>query len=101
MMKPFRLLAATVAAALVAVSASASAQTFSGNEPTLQRIWRLGMTDSSRVQWLALRLLDSLGPRLTATPGMERSQDWMVKMYTAWGIDAKKEQYGTWRAWRR
>ncbi|HKS07839.1 MAG TPA: M28 family peptidase, partial [Gemmatimonadaceae bacterium] len=100
MMKPFRLLVATGAAALVAVSASASAQTFSGNEPTLQRIWRLGI-DSSRVEWLAQRLLDSLGPRLTASPGMDRAQDWMVKMYSSWGIESRKEQYGTWRSWRR
>jgi carboxypeptidase Q len=102
MMKPFRLLlAATGAAALAAgVSAGASAQTFSGSEPALQRIWRMGI-DSSRVEWLAQRLLDSLGPRLTASPGMERAQDWMVKMYASWGIESRKEQYGTWRAWRR
>ena len=97
-MKPLRIFAAMV---FVAASTVAGAQTFARNDAALQRIWRLGMTDSSRVQWLALRLLDSLGPRLTATPLMERSQDWMVRMYTQWGIDAKKEPYGTWRAWRR
>ena len=24
-----------------------------------------------------------------------------MKMYRSWGIDAKREQYGTWRGWRR
>ena len=25
----------------------------------------------------------------------------MIKNYKAWGIDARREQYGTWRGWRR
>jgi hypothetical protein len=93
-----RKLSGTVA--LIVLSTSVSAQTFTTRDPALERIWRLGI-DSSRVEWLAQRLLDSLGPRLTATPLMERSQDWMVRMYTQWGIEARKEQYGTWRGWRR
>jgi hypothetical protein len=75
---------------------SASAQT----DPVIQRIWRLGM-DSSRVEFLAARLFDSIGPRLTGTPNMRSAQQWLVKNYTSWGIDAKVEQYGTWRGWRR
>lgn len=100
-MKFTRIVTAGAALALSFAAPAARAQTFATPDPNLERIWRLGMTDSSRVQWLAQRLLDSIGPRLTATPGMERAQDWLVKMYTSWGIDAKKEQYGTWRAWRR
>src|SRR5207247_8135841 len=50
---------------------------------------------------LAQVLFDSLGPRLTASPGMTAAQNWLVATYTAWGITARKEQYGTWRSWRR
>ena len=36
----------------------------------LRRIWQLGM-DSSQVMALSQVLLDSIGPRLTGTPGIE------------------------------
>jgi carboxypeptidase Q len=95
-----RRFAFAAAAAVILPASNARAQTFAKPEPALERIWRLGM-DSSQVQWLALRLLDSIGPRLTASPGMNRAQDWIVGMYKSWGVDARKEQYGTWRGWRR
>ncbi|HEY7686640.1 MAG TPA: M28 family peptidase [Gemmatimonadales bacterium] len=95
-----------VAFALAVPVFSASGQTFtqpSGftvENPVLRRLWALGM-DSSKAQPLAQVLLDSLGPRLTASPSMEAAQDWLVQTYTAWGITARKERYGTWRGWRR
>ena len=46
-------------------------------------------------------LFDSIGPRLTGTPQGTQASDWVMKMYRSWGIDAKREQYGTWRGWRR
>jgi carboxypeptidase Q len=70
------------------------------NDPNLQRIWRLGM-DSSHVQSLAHTLFDSIGPRLTGSPGIREASDWVIGMYKSWGIDARREQYGTWRGWRR
>ncbi|HET7024955.1 MAG TPA: M20/M25/M40 family metallo-hydrolase [Gemmatimonadales bacterium] len=70
------------------------------NDPVLKRIWNIGM-DSSQTDFLARTLFDSLGPRLTGSPDQKRANDWLVKMYTSWGIDAKNEQYGTWRGWRR
>jgi len=66
----------------------------------LRRIWAVGM-DSSQLSRLGQTLMDSLGPRLTATPGMEAAQSWLVATYAAWGIPARKERYGTWRGWRR
>lgn len=93
----------TVAASLVlaAVSARASrAQTFPTDDPVIKRIWAIGM-DSSRVQKLAQVLFDSIGPRLTGTPDAKRGNDWLVKTYASWGIDATNEQWGTWRSWRR
>ena len=70
------------------------------SDPTMQRIWQLGM-DSSRVQVLAQALLDSIGPRLTGSPGIRSASDWVINNYRAWGIETKREQYGTWRGWRR
>jgi hypothetical protein len=77
-----------------------SAQQFPTNDPALQRIWRLGM-DSSQVQSLSQTLFDSIGPRLTGSPGLRNASDWVIGKYKSWGIDAKREQYGTWRGWQR
>jgi hypothetical protein len=78
----------------------ASAQTFSTNDQVLRRIWRLGM-DSSQTWTLAQTLTDSIGPRLTGTPQQKAGNDWLVAIYQRWGIQARQEQYGTWRGWRR
>ena len=32
---------------------------------------------------------------------MTAAQNWLLTTYTGWGITARKEQYGTWRSWRR
>ena len=29
------------------------------------------------------------------------ASDWAINQYKSWGIDAKRENYGTWRGWRR
>ena len=71
-----------------------------GADATIQRIWRLGM-DSSQVQPLSQALFDSIGPRLTGSPGIRSASDWVIGKYKSWGIDAKREEYGTWRGWRR
>lgn len=68
--------------------------------PVLRRIWSLGM-DSSQASRFAQVLLDSIGPRLTASPGIEAGQDWLVRTYEQLGISARKDRYGTWRGWRR
>jgi hypothetical protein len=57
--------------------------------------------DSSQTMHLAQVLFDSIGPRLTGSPDQKRGNDWLVATYKSWGIDAKNEQYGTWRGWRR
>jgi hypothetical protein len=83
------------------MAAPLAAQTsFPTNDPVIQRIWRLGM-DSSHVQSLAQTLFDSVGPRLTGSPGLRSASDWIINEYKSWGIDARREQYGTWRGWRR
>lgn len=95
-----RRLSAAGALAL-AFSSTLGAQTrFPTNDPNLQRIWRLGM-DSSQVQALSQTLFDSIGPRLTGSPGLTAASDWVMKMYKSWGIETRREQYGTWRGWKR
>ncbi|HEX6057750.1 MAG TPA: M20/M25/M40 family metallo-hydrolase [Gemmatimonadaceae bacterium] len=91
---------ALAASLVLAVAPVASAQTFGTDDPTLRRIWTLGM-DSSRLEPLAQVLLDSIGPRLTGSPGMESASRWVVAQYRSWGIPARTERYGTWRGWRR
>ncbi|NUR21067.1 MAG: M20/M25/M40 family metallo-hydrolase [Gemmatimonadaceae bacterium] len=89
------------AVALTCVAASAArAQTFATNDPVLRRIWTIGM-DSSRTYDLAQALTDSIGPRLTGTPQQKAGNDWLVATYKSWGVDARNEQYGSWRGWRR
>ena len=92
--------ASLAAAVLLILSASASAQSFPTNDPVLRRIWSVGM-DSSQTMPLAQALLDSVGPRLTGTPGQKAGNEWLLGKYRSWGITARAEQYGTWRGWRR
>ncbi|MEP6692424.1 MAG: M28 family peptidase [Gemmatimonadaceae bacterium] len=89
------------AACLLAVAGSSlGAQTFAVADPILQKIWTEGM-QSSQMYSLAQALMDSIGPRLTGSPAIKSGNDWLVARYTSWGIDAKNEQYGTWKSWRR
>jgi carboxypeptidase Q len=90
-----------IAIALGIVPRQASrAQTFPTDDPIIKRIWAVGM-DSSQTMHLAQVLFDSIGPRLTGTPDQKRGNDWLVQTYKSLGIDARNEQYGTWRGWRR
>jgi carboxypeptidase Q len=89
---------ALAAAALAA--APLPAQEWTTNDPVLRAIWEEG-TQRSQLEPLAQALMDSLGPRLTASPGMMAAQDWLVHTYGQWGIQARNERYGTWRGWRR
>ncbi len=89
-----------ILAALAASAATAGAQGASAVDPAIQRIWTLGM-DSSQAPRLAQQLLDSLGPRLLGSPDMARAQDWAIKTLGGWGIEARREVFGTWRGWRR
>ncbi len=56
---------------------------------------------NSQLEALAHELLDVIGPRLVGTPQMKKAHDWTVETYKKWGIEAKNEQWGTWRGWER
>ncbi|MEX2177539.1 MAG: M20/M25/M40 family metallo-hydrolase [Gemmatimonadaceae bacterium] len=77
-----------------------SAQAFATNDPVLRRLWTLGM-DSSQTWPLMQALLDSVGPRLTGSPGQAAGNEWLLAKYRSWGIPARAERYGTWMGWRR
>jgi hypothetical protein len=93
-------LAAVAFAASAAHAQQAVPLTFPTDDPVIKRIWAVGM-DSSKTEPLAHTLFDSIGPRLTGSPGFKSASDWVVKTYKSWGIDARQEQYGTWRGWKR
>ncbi len=86
--------------AFLAPVTSAWGQGFSSNDPIIKRIWAMGM-DSSQVGTLAQVLDDSIGPRLTGSPGIKAGNDWLVKTYAGWGIGAENVRYGTWKGWKR
>ena len=83
-------------ALLLSPAPAAWAQSFPSNDPVIKQIWAMGM-DSSQVGRLAQVLTDSIGPRLTGSPGMKAGNDWLVATYKGWGIDAENVQYGTWK----
>ena len=76
------------------------AQRLATEDPVLQGIWEQAI-DNSHFERLAQSLLDSIGPRVTASPGMEMAQDWAVQVLRSWGVEARTESYGTWEGWNR
>lgn len=69
-------------------------------DPILAAIDSVAIEDS-RVEELAQALTDSIGPRLTGTPGMQAANEWVAERYREWGIGVRIEPYGTWPGWRR
>ncbi|HKW47165.1 MAG TPA: M20/M25/M40 family metallo-hydrolase [Gemmatimonadaceae bacterium] len=86
--------------ALLAPSHAVFAQDNPTGDPVVQRIYDEGMR-RSQASHLAQVLLDSIGPRLTGSTANRAANDWLLRTYKSWGIDAKNEQYGTWRDWTR
>lgn len=109
-LNPARRLTRTLAFSLLILSATvASAQSRGGFgpggpqqavDPLVQSIVKEG-TENSQLEKLAHELLDVVGPRLVGTPQMKQANDWAVAKYTGWGISARNEQWGEWRAWER
>lgn len=69
-------------------------------DPTLLKIVAEGM-ERSQAAALAQVLTDSIGPRLTASPGFQSAAEWLRRKYTEWGIATRTTQYGTFPGWRR
>ncbi len=92
--------AAVAIAATAVASRTVSAQDNPTGDPVVQRIYDQGM-HHSQASTLAQVLMDSIGPRLTGSPANRAANEWLLRTYKSWGIDAKNEQYGTWRDWTR
>jgi hypothetical protein len=83
----------------ICLTSVVSAQTFRSDDQVIRRMWRLGM-DSSHTERLAQVLMDSIGPRLSGSPGFEAAGTWLERTYQGYGITVRRERYGTWRGWR-
>jgi hypothetical protein len=59
------------------------------------------VNDNSQLKKMAHELLDKIGPRLVGTPNMQQANEWAVKTYKNWGINARNEKWGEWRGWER
>ena len=97
MATPFRLL---FLVALSVLPVTARTQNFRSADPVIRRMWQVGMQES-QTERLAQVLMDSIGPRLSGTPGFHSAVDWLEGIYKSWGITARRERYGTWRGWRQ
>lgn len=84
---------------LLTVPEMVAAQGFPTNEPVIKRMWEVGM-DSSQVEDLMHVLVDQIGPRIAGSEELEQAQDWLLETYADWGVDARREEYGTWTRWQ-
>ena len=57
--------------------------------------------ENSHIYTLAQTLADSIGPRLPGSPDFDAGADWVLKLFQEWGMEGRKEEYGTWKAWER
>jgi carboxypeptidase Q len=99
-MRPNLLISSLATLAAISSAPRLAAQDNPTGDPVVQRIYDEGMR-RSQVARLAQVLMDSIGPRLTGSPANRAANDWLLSTYKAWGVDAKNEQYGTWRDWTR
>jgi carboxypeptidase Q len=79
---------------------ASTAVTAQSKDPVLKNIIDEA-NNNSQLKSLAHEIFDVVGPRLVGTPNMKNANDLIVKMYKEWGIEAKNEQWGTWRGWER
>jgi carboxypeptidase Q len=84
----------------LAAPEAASAQTFPTGDPVIQALWNEGMNEeNSKLRELGHALIDSIGPRLSGSPGFQQSVEWADNMLAGWGIETRRHEYGTWVSW--
>ena len=88
----------TVAAMSLTLIQVASAQRIRTDDPVIRQMWTLGM-EESQTEDLAQVLTDFIGPRLAGSHELDAAADWAVDKFGEWGVNARKEQYGTWNGW--
>ncbi len=94
--------AASTAASLTSPAATTQQSPTPAKDPNdpIERIKDEGMNRSQVMQTLSY-LSDVIGPRLTASPGMKRSNEWTRDQLTKWGLqNAHLEAWGPFgRGW--
>ncbi len=88
------------AAVLGLAPCTISAQTFRAADPVIRRMWQVGMSES-QLERMAQVLIDSIGPRLSGSPGFTNATNWLERTYMGFGIPVRQERYGTWRGWQQ
>lgn len=58
-------------------------------------------TENSQLKRMSHELMDGVGPRLVGSTKMVQASDWAIAQYKQYGIEARRENYGTWRGWDR
>jgi hypothetical protein len=58
-------------------------------------------TENSQLMRMSHELMDGVGPRLVGSSKMVKASDWAIEQYKQYGIEARRENYGTWRGWDR
>src|SRR5262245_28278016 len=91
---------ATGATALVFIGSALPAQTFRRDDAVMRRLWAEGITNSHAAAYAQV-LADSIGPRLSGSPGYSAAGDWLQSVYRQLGVESRREQYGTWRGWQQ
>jgi hypothetical protein len=86
--------------AVALLAAPLAAQDFPTGDTLIKKIYDEGMHRSQAWRFGQV-LMDSIGPRLTGSPGARSANEWIVNTYAAMGISAKNEPWGTWRDWTR
>jgi hypothetical protein len=77
-----------------------AAQNFPTDDAVIEGIWNEGM-ENSQAWTIGQAMLDSIGPRLTGTPAVDRANRWAQAVMSGWGVEARVENYGTWKGWER
>ena len=93
-------LAFSIGAGTAGTAQEEAGPSFPSDDPVIRAIWEEGV-ERSQVMELGQVMMDVIGPRLTGSPGMAAANDWAVEKFQEWGLEARKEQYGTWRGWER
>ena len=86
--------------ALLVLSPPLGAQQFTVENPVIEAIWEEGM-ERSQAYSLSQVLADSIGPRLPGSPAYEAGADWVIGKFQEWGVEGRKDNYGTWPSWDR
>ena len=87
-MTPSRFLVLLFVAARIpgVAAAELTPQDFLSEDPIIREIWAQGMEEGSQIEGLAQVLPDSVGPRLSGSPGQRSSIEWARSTRRGWRV---------------